>query len=234
MEKRALSKTEISPFTADREQHASHRAPQKRKAHKGNKRGRVQKHDPHFDARSMMVKFGICAAACAAVLLIKEAKIPAAQSALSSIRETLSEEENIDDMLGKLQFVELPGMIQVFSDSGKILPPIVFDKYELTDDDRLLSLTAKQDCAVKATIRGTVKETGIDAERGNYVRIRSENDTELFLYGLSQISVEAGQPLQASDDVGVVSAMSPLYVAITVSGRPQEPLNYFSISAETV
>jgi len=192
----------------------------------------MKRNDRFFDASSMLIKCGVCAAACAAVLLIKWAEIPAAESALSTLKTSLNEDESIDEMLGRLKFVELPGLIQVFSGSGKFDPPIVSTKTEVFDGGRLLAITAETETPAKACLTGTVKETGIDATLGNYVRIRGDNDTEIYLYGLSNVSVETGQPLNADDDVGKVSAQTPVYVAITVRGRPEEPEKYFALPSK--
>ncbi len=236
MDHNVKAKTEVSGFAADAELSVTQRkkqggAPSIRRR-KYRTAGKTRKKEQLFDARSMMIKCSICAAACAAVLLAKWANIPAAEGALTALKTTLSEDETAEDILGRLKFVELPGMIQVFSNSGKLQLPIAAHQFEYIEDDSILVLTAENSSTVKAGMSGVVKETGIDAVRGKYIRIRSESDADLFLYGLSDISAEVGQPLCADDDVGAVSALSKVYVAITVSGRPQNPSAFFELPTQ--
>lgn len=231
MDKKKMQ-TEISGFVlSDAERNyrnsaSNFRYRKRKKTSSANRESREET----VSANSMLIKFSICAASCAAVLLLKWADIPAADSALSVLKTAVNEEYDPDDALGRLKFVELPGMIEVFADSIKLSLPLESGSKALADDSRLLVLTSAADSSVKACMNGTVKETGIDGEYGNYVRIRGENDTDLFLYGLSSTTVEAGQPVHSTDDVGSITAEKPLYVRLTVEGRPQNPADHFSFS----
>ena len=140
----------------------------------------------------------------------------------------------LDDMLGKLKFVELPGILEVFSSSGKLQPPIEANESESLRDSTLLALTAGQEQNVSACLDGSVKETGADKDLGNYVRIVASDDKELFLYGLSSISVEVGQPLLKSDYVGSIEAGEKLYVGLLIQGQPENPAAYFILKTGNV
>ena len=146
----------------------------------------------------------------------------------------MNEESELDDMLGKLKFVELPGILEVFSSSGKLQPPIEANESESLRDSTLLALTAGQEQNVFACLDGSVKETGADKDLGNYVRIVASDDKELFLYGLSSISVEVGQPLLKSDYVGSIEAGEKLYVGLLIQGQPENPAAYFILKTGNV
>lgn len=182
----------------------------------------------------MLIKCGICAAACALVLLLKWIGAPATDSALQTVKDAVSEESELDEMLGKLKFVELPGILEVFSSSGKLQPPIDASGSESLRDGTLLALTSDAEQNVTACLEGSVKETGSDKELGSYVRIVSKDDKELYLYGLAGISVEMGQPLLGSDYVGSIEAGGTLYIGFSIKGKPENPAGYFSLPAETV
>ena len=187
-----------------------------------------------FDATSMLIKCGICAAACALVLLLKWIGTPATDKALQTVNEAVNEDSELDEMLGKLQFVELPGILEVFSSSGKLQLPINASQAQSAQDDTLLALTSESEQYVIACMDGSVKETGLDQELGSYVRIASTDDMDLYFYGLSGVSVEVGQPLLESDYVGSIKAGDTLYVSLFVKGKPENPAGYFSLPAENV
>ena len=122
----------------------SGRSAEPRRSMREARRGRPSQSQP-FDATSMLVKCGICAAACALVLLLKWIGTPATDSALQTVKEAVNEESELDDMLGKLKFVELPGILEVFSISGKLQPPIEASESESLRDSTLLVLNSVQE-----------------------------------------------------------------------------------------
>ena len=205
-------------------------------SHRGGKpqrnkgKGQIQP----FDATSMLIKCGVCAAACALVLLLKWAGSPATAGALQTVKEAVNEESELDEMLGKLKFVALPGILEVFSRSGKLDLPIRASESRSIHDKTTLALTSAQQQNVNACLAGTIKETGMDKELGNYVRISSADDRDLFLYGLSTVTVEAGQPMMENDYIGSIEAGGTMFIRILVNGKPEDPLGYFMVQQGNV
>ena len=182
----------------------------------------------------MLIKCGVCAAACALVLLLKWAGSPATAGALQTVKEAVNEESELDEMLGKLKFVALPGILEVFSRSGKLDLPIRASESRSLQDNTTLALISEQQQNVNACLAGTIKETGTDKELGNYVRISSADDRDLFLYGLSTVTVEAGQPMMENDHIGSIEAGGTLFIRILVNGKPEDPLGYFMVQQGNV
>ncbi|MDR1620671.1 MAG: hypothetical protein LBS18_08440 [Clostridiales bacterium] len=69
---------------------------------------------------SLAVKIGVCVAACALMLGLKELDVPVAAQMVSGVRDAVNEEQNLAEMLGKLQFVELPRALEVCSDNSRL------------------------------------------------------------------------------------------------------------------
>ena len=164
-------------------------------------------------ALSMMVKLGLCALGCAAALLIKlygDTDETKETLYASSANSGNSDEDDLDEMLGKLRFVELPGILEVFAPDGLMELPISVDKEQ----------------QVRASLEGSVKETGEDAEKGLYVCITS-GKLELCCYGLKSISVEDGQPVGAADNIGTAPQGGSICITLKKDGRPVEPMEHF-------
>ena len=205
-----------------------------RRGHRGKQRNKRKGQVQPFDATSMLIKCGVCAAACALVLLFKWAGSPATAGALQTVKEAVNEESELDEMLGKLKFVALPGILEVFSRSGKLDLPICATESRSLQDNTLLALTSAQQQNVNACLAGSIKETGLDKELGNYVRISSADDRDLYLYGLSTVTVEAGQPMMENDHIGSIEAGGTLFIRILVNGKPEDPLGYFMVQQGNV
>lgn len=195
------------------------------------KRNKKRRAISSVDATSMLIKCGVCAAACALVLLLKWIGTPATENALQTVKDAVTEEQDLDEMLGKLRFVELPGILEVFSSSNKMMTPILAEKTEAFRENSLLALTAGQNQYVSASLAGIIKEIGRDEALGSFVRIAGDEDRELYLYGLNEITVEIGQPVQPNDYVGSVQANEIVYIALSIKGKPQEPGDYFLLGA---
>ena len=122
-------------------------------------------------ALSMMVKLGLCALGCAAALLIKlygDTDETKETLYASSANSGNSNEDDLDEMLGKLRFVELPGILEVFAPDGLMELPISGNVSSQADGE-LMTISVDKEQQVRASLEGSVKETGEDAEKGLYV-----------------------------------------------------------------
>lgn len=172
---------------------------------------------------SMALKVGLCAAACAAVLLIGRLTGETAERVSA---DAYGEE---DDELGTLTFVESQGIASVFSSSSDLTPPVAYSSAELISDDTVLALTGGGGGYAFAPAAGTVLAAGESELLGCYVTIRHAEDTTTTCYGLATVTVEAGQPVDLYDTIGTVGGDGILYVSAAVSGRPQNPAVLFGI-----
>ena len=206
-------------------------------ARKGARRLRYKNYSASR-ANGILVKTGICAAICAGVLLLRWAQTPGADVSASGLRQALDDAGDtigteIDETLGRLRFVELPSIIEVFSSNIRPDLGVSYDNAMLDEESLLATInlsTAQQLCA-PATCK--VKETGEDQALGSYVRLSLlDKDQELVYYGLSDISVEEGQLLAVKDSIA--KAEGRLVLALYSAGRPTDPLAYFGLNKESI
>ncbi|HWS28479.1 MAG TPA: hypothetical protein VN512_00040 [Clostridia bacterium] len=214
-----VERMELTEFVVDR--------PRRFARGVSGKRGRQTR----TDARSMLVKLGICALMCALVLLLSalQDKRAGESYALDSAGE-----EPFDETLGKLKFVELPGILEVFAAEDKLEVKLDYDAAELIGDDTTLMFVSAAAQTVSLPVDGRVKAVGSDAELGAYVCVVAANDSEFQYYGLSNIAVEEGQTLKALDSLGVIEAGESLFIKVNVSGRPENPTQFFDVGEDGV
>lgn len=189
-------------------------------------------------ASGMLIKAGLCAAVCAGVLLLRWAQGPDADLSATGLRQALESagdtlENGIDDTLGRLKFVELPSIIEVFSTNARPDLGLAYESAQLDDESlrATLTLSAAQELYAPAACK--VKEMGEDAALGGYLRlVLLDADQEVVYYGLSEISVEEGQVLAMKDSLA--KAEESLVLAVYSAGRPTDPIAYFGLDMERV
>ena len=179
-------------------------------------------------AASMLIKLGVCAAALVAVLLLKLVQAPVQGNgyALTQDGDARGQDE-FDEMLGKLRFVELPGILEVFAPDERMALPVAAKACTLMAEDTLLKLEVEENQSVKAALAGKVKAVGESEQYGLYVEMVLDNGLEVACYGLSSVSVETGQPVAQSDDIGETEGGSAIFLGLKENGRPQNPLDYY-------
>ena len=69
-----------------------------------------------------------------------------------------------------------------------------------------------------------------DGNLGGYVAVRCSGDIDIYYYGLTEICVERGQPVQQNSTLGRV-ANDVLCLRVFRSGRPIDPLDFLGIKA---
>jgi len=178
----------------------------------------------------LLVKIGICAAACALILGMKALNIPGTEPVLSGVKTALNEESDLDETLGKLKFVELPDTLDVFSsgDSKLAVPVNAPDAYVEPAAQYVVWENAP-DAVVKASADGEVRAVGVDSVLGNYVRLSHKDDLETIYYGLETINVEEGQPVRKYDTLGSLGKTGRLSMSVLLSGKPQPPDSYLDV-----
>lgn len=193
--------------------------------------GRGRKHRKQrsdaVEAGSMLWKLGLCAGVCALMLLMNNHEINPTENADAQSEETPTQTP-VEEM-GKLRFVELPGLISVFSQKDQQAFPITCSKYTLLEDDTLLSIVPDSLQDVAAMEDCTVKAVGNDESKGSYVTLRAAKDKEWTLYGMQDVRVEKGQSLYAQDTIGTVQKGETVYITLRVKGRPQDMRAVFGL-----
>ncbi len=213
-----VERMQLSEFTIDK--------PGGRRFFKGANAKKNSGRHVGTNASSMLMKIGLCAFMCALILLLS-----ALQNNADNSRSAYQDpsDEGFDESLGKLKFVELPGILEVFAASDKLAVDVSYDAAELIGDDTTLVLVSAAVQTVSLPVNGRVKAVGEDAELGGYVCVTTANDSELQYYGLTGISVEEGQTLKALDSLGVIEAGESLFIKVNKSGRPENPSDYFEL-----
>jgi len=210
-----MQRTEVTPFVSrERSGRTAYRQRTKR-----------------VKAASMMTKIGLCLGICVlslAMYLIGEQN--GSQMVMTTAEST--QQGNAEDPLGdvgKLHFVEMPGMLEVFApDKGLTLPldaPAVLEA-----EGCVACFRVREETQVACGGDGTVRAVGNDAAYGDYVRLSLQNGLEVIYYGLDEISVETGQPLRSGDTLGYAEEDQSLRVTVLEEGRPLQVLEYMDLT----
>lgn len=190
-------------------------------------------------AGGMLIKAGLCGVVCAGVLLLRWAEGGAAifpDGAVVAVSAQAAQQEpapDDPDSLGRLKFVSLPSIIQVFSSTAGPTLGLDYATASLDPDSLIASLTLETAQTVSVPGACKVKELGENPDMGSYVRLVLDGkDQEVYYLGLSDISVEEGQSLKAGDTLG--TGETTLYLAVYEAGRPTDPLAFFGLEKAKV
>ncbi len=176
---------------------------------------------------SMLVKLGTCFAAFAVVLFISTVN---GQDSAPVYGEdgTYGSEAEEDDSLGRLKFVELPGIIDILGGDTMRLG-LEYSHITLLDADTVLCIFG---CAnmqpVPSPVNGRVKYISNDTGEYFAVSIAADDDMEVVYTGLASSGVEIGQSVLEGDTLGLCGGHA-LTVQVYINGVPQEPAQLFGI-----
>ncbi|MBQ9949584.1 MAG: M23 family metallopeptidase [Clostridia bacterium] len=175
---------------------------------------------------SISIKIGLCIALCIALCIVNLTTETGKEGSF------FADYEKGDDSPGKLRFVELPGIIEVFAGGDKLTLPVgEYDSAKLDDDTLVLTLHTKSNATVVTCASGTVKAIGEDEKMGNYVVIR-HGDLETYYYGLGYITVEERQVINKLDTLGLLTHTGVMCFKVCKNGIPQNPCDYFPVTPE--
>ncbi len=199
--------------------------------------GRLRhRYNPPVRAGGILVKAGLCAAVCAGVLLLRWAQAPQDVIPVGSLRQSAQGAEAglpYDDSLGRLQFVELPSIIEVFASAAGPNLGLDFEAASLDSESMVATLSLNHSQSLGAPGACRVKVRGQDPALGAYVRLAmADADAEVVYYGLTDISVEEGQQLNLGDTLAQIDTQ--VHLAVYEAGRPTDPLEYFGLEAGKV
>lgn len=115
---------------------------------------------------SMLAKMGICALLAGLVLLSEFLGGREGIVEASSDLSRANDDSIGGDYLGKLRFVELPGIIQVFSSDAKLRVGVEYKSWQLNEDKTIITVSGIEGKALPAPSDGTIKTvTGEDDEK---------------------------------------------------------------------
>lgn len=179
----------------------------------------------------VIVKLGLCVAMCGVILALALSKTPAAEDTLASLKSAINDDNQTEETLGKLKLVQLPSILEVFSPSDSPIMPVKLKSSKLESGKYIAALYTVPGEEVRSSLSGTVKAISFDTSLGGYVIIEHDADIEITYYGIDGISVEAGQPVTQNSTIGIVKS-GTLYLGVTRSGRPVDPLEFLGIGAK--
>ncbi|NLB62321.1 MAG: M23 family metallopeptidase, partial [Clostridiales bacterium] len=133
--------------------------------------------------------------------------------------------------LGRLRFVELPSILEVFAGGDKLTLPVNYQSASLDATSTELELKCAPYATVTTCAEGVVKSIGVDEKLGMYLVIRHDDDLETLYYGFSAITVEEAQPIKKLDTLGVLSEEGLLVMKVTQYGAPKNPCEYFPVNS---
>ncbi len=181
----------------------------------------IQKND---NGGSMLAKIGICSLLAGLVLLSDFAGNAQIMETSSS---TAHNTEDIGgDYLGKLRFVELPGIIQVFSSDARLKIGAEYNGYQLSADETVLTVSGIYSKSFASPADGTVK-TVINQNDKTKIELSLDGDIVLSFSAIGETAVEEGQPVKNGDTL--YTAIESLDISMTKEGRPVNPSDYFDM-----
>lgn len=179
---------------------------------------------------SLLRNTAICAVAVLAVYGMKMIDTPITNSITTSVKQAISYEMNIDNTLGKLQFVnETVKGTQIIESAPQMVYPIEGTiKTKFTDTNSTgITFTCVKGATVCAAAEGTVAVVGEDSTLGKYVQIKHTDSIYSVCYGLTDITVKKGDKVTAKQKLGVSKATEMLF-EVKINGRPVDPSQYFT------
>jgi len=181
----------------------------------------------------LFIRLGVCVLLFCGVLALRLSKGNESTGAMALLDKALNDgAQPQTGGLGKLRFVQIPSIIDVFAPSSKPLLPVEARSFSLGEDDTLLCLETAKGDTVYCPCAANVRAVGVDDAMGRFVLLTSadEPQTELYIYGLDTVAVEQGQPILQRDIIGKAEGQR-LCVKVYVNGRPLEPAAYFDLGS---
>lgn len=173
---------------------------------------------------SMLAKIGICGLLAGLVLLSDFAGNAQIMETSSS---TAHNTEDIGgDYLGKLRFVKLPGIIQVFSSDSRLRIGAEYNGYQLNADETVLTVSGISSKSFASPADGTVKTLTYQNDKA-IMELSVDGDMVISFAASGEIAVEDGQPVKSGDTL--YTAIESVDISMTKEGRPVNPTEYFDM-----
>lgn len=215
-------------------------------------RGKYSERNEEIDkTASLLRKIFVSAIIIVLVLILKSIDTDFTNSVVGYVRDSITNDINIDDTLGKLKFVNsfLPDAIAVFgqqsgqtdelTEAGQEIRPFfgipaegkVVKKF--SKDSPGIDIMGTKNDEVYAVAEGMVVATGDDSKGGKYIKINHENNTTTMYEGCSAITVNLGDEVSRGDKIGTMGKDPTggyiLHFESWIEGKPVDPLKLIEI-----
>lgn len=177
-------------------------------------------------AAFILVRLGVCAAAFLGILALKFAWGDELKNAVAALTD--GEEERAEDSAGRLRFVELPSIIEVFAPSDKAVIPVGASAYELAEDGYALKLEVGSGAEILSPVGGRIGSTGVDPKLGRFVTVLADGGVEFAVYGFAETEAEKGQTVKQRQRLGTAFG-SAVTVRAWKDGRPLDAAALFGL-----
>ncbi|MBO4384774.1 MAG: M23 family metallopeptidase [Clostridia bacterium] len=175
----------------------------------------------------LLIRLGVCAAAFALILGFKLTGNSEALSVIGELTERKDGDGEEEETPGKLKFVSLPSIIEVFAPSSGPVLPVTALSFE-AEGSGGLSIVAPVGSEVVSPAAGRIKTVGVDPDFGRFVSVVTDGDMEFAIYGFDEIAVEEGQPIRVRQKLGTLKG-SAVTVRAWKSGRPVDLAELFGL-----
>lgn len=198
--------------------------PLRRPNEKARTKTRAEEEDNRKTVR-LLAKLGACAGILVLLLLVKAIDTPLTNMFTQNVKTALTTQTDVDEVLGKLKFVDSGQSASVFgTEIAFVLPVNGAIRGNFNENGRKgIELLANPSSDVVACADGIVVAVGLDESMGNFVRIQHAQQLETYCYGIAGICVEEGQPLKKGDVLGRVQENGIINMELYVGGKPQDP-----------
>ncbi|MCR5807929.1 MAG: M23 family metallopeptidase [Clostridiales bacterium] len=174
----------------------------------------------------LLLRLGVCAFLFFGVLGIK---LKGSEGVTErGTDETGRESGGAEDTIGRLKFVELPSIIEVFAPSKRAILPAEPVSFDFSEEDGRLVIVTEAGADIVSPTDGVIRAVGEDETLGRYVTVASDGDVEFTVYGLFEVCVERGQPVKQRAKLGV-SREGSVTVMAYQSGRPLDLAAVFDL-----
>ena len=186
---------------------------------------------------SMMAKVSLCLGVLLIALVLE-----LGGTAKDRQRQVFAEEDKRPEAtaraenLGAIYYVETDAAPTAPGEGADVkrvkwAPPVRSDEVTLLREDSVVGFSAL-DTQVSCCCGGQVFAVGEDEDWGKYVRVRSAGDVDAVYYGFEEVSVRAGQTVQAGQLLGTVPLGRRVYLSVSEKGAPQDPRAYVSLTVQ--
>lgn len=173
---------------------------------------------------SMLAKIGICGLLAGLVMLSEVAdNAVLTETSYNTVQNT---EDIGGDYLGKLRFVKLPGIIQVFSSDSRLRIGAEYNGYQLNADETVLTVSGISSKSFASPADGTVKTLTYQNDKA-IMELSVDGDMVISFAASGETAVEEGQPVKSGDTL--YTAIESVDISMTKEGRPVNPTEYFDM-----
>ena len=190
---------------------------------------------PKRGSAYLLIRLGVCLLLFCGVLALKLSSDERSGAALAVISSALGDPENDPEQdperLGRLRFVKIPSIIEVFAPNARPSLPEDAVSVASIEEGTVLRVSVPAGSDVAAPCAGVVRVTGSDETYGAYAALTVSEDTEILIMGLGGVTVENGQPLSRTGLIGKAPQDGMLYYKVLKNGRPVDAAEYFGVGS---